>query len=74
MVEKFHSMSNNCVNLENFILSENYPNIKDVIKQSEMLPERTGNTKAQPSIDSSSEDNALYESATCSDARKKPRE
>ena len=81
MDEKFHSMSNNyCVNLEKFNHvnreihaekpKEDYPNIKDVFRQSEKPPERAGNMKVQPSLDSSSEENVVYERATYTDTKK----
>ena len=81
MDKKFHSMSNNYrVNLEklNHVnreihaekTKEDYPNIKDVFRQSEKPPERAGNMKVQPSLDSSSEEIAVYERATYTDTKK----
>ena len=81
MDEKFHSMSNNYrVNLEklNHVnreihaekTKEDYPNIKDIFRQSEKPPERAGNMKVQPSLDSSSEENVVYERATYTDTKK----
>ena len=45
-------------------------NFKDVFRQSEKPPERAGNMKVQPSLDSSSEENTVYERATYTDTKK----